>query len=305
MFNLDVSTVSGEIDFSTATSVSEVLDFIHCPQYWANKYVFQRQEIAPIAKPLRVGTAVHEVLEQFMLGRDKLGVDPVSTRLTEPEDDLIGEVMDLLMDEWYGVHVLGQPKWTAVISTEEPLALYIGGHLVVGTPDAVVEYNGKLWHVQHKTLAQSKPVATFIKLVARSYHEALYHWMLRAKFPDREIGGTMLNIVRKMSRKRAQEDPTQGLWLEWLAIDNDKSARALKDLTYYLDLMADQREILDTKRHRDMPFVPQNRKMCAGTFGNSLCTYYHVCQDNGQILWDDRLFQETDPHERYDGKSIS
>src|SRR6185369_11338997 len=102
-------------------------------------------------------------------------------------------------------------------------------------------------------------------------------------------GGTILNVCRKLSAKSIKEDPKAAVVVQYIPRSLSIVHKAMKDLETIGNQLAAE---------RDFPYaVLQNRSMCAGRFGNSLCPYLDVC--NGVAnLSDDTRFKTTE--DRYE-----
>lgn len=275
-------------------NVSEVQDFVTCPQTWANIWVFGRQPAGDGSEPLRIGTGVHDNLEHLLKG-ERLVPTPMATLCPEDEG-IVTESLDKALGLWVEKYVRTKPVWDEVLAVEESYEVDLSEDItLIGKPDTVVRWRNALWHVQHKTLAQSKPVATYIRTLQRSWHEGLYRLLIKKRFPDYPYGGTMVNLIRKMSRKQMDLNPGQALHLEFLPIGEDRSARALADFMFWAEQVVAWRRKLEEDPTQ---FVPQNRKSCGGIYGNSLCPFYKVCE-GGASLTDDQFFVTRDPLQHY------
>jgi hypothetical protein len=184
------------------------------------------------------------------------GVDSTDAKLYEQ-----AQVLDLAIAQW----VRNPKPWDRVEMVETEISKKLAPGLeVFGRPDAVVMWKGAWWHVQHKTVAAGVPVGVFAAGVRVSLHESIYAGLLRTKYP--QVRGTMLNVVRKISRKRVVEDPNSALHIEFISIPERMTEMAERDL---LSVVA--------RMDSGNPPTRADRKRCVGVYGNSLCEAYGVC----------------------------
>lgn len=182
------------------------------------------------------------------------------------------EVLDIALGAWEE-----QPKpWKKVLAVEQEMEKNLGplpggaeDLWVFGRPDAIVEWRDGWWHVQHKTLAGSKPIPVFSRGVQVSLHEGIYAGLLRENLRDMPVYGTMLNVVRKLSRGTVSKNPRVALHIEFIPIPAMLVHEAEQDVR------AEAARIYAAKLSAARP--TRNRENCTGRYGNSLCTYYGQC----------------------------
>ena len=264
-------------------NISELEDHDFCPEYHHNRWMLQQVGIMDESEPLRLGTYAHKVLERMMRGEKP----SFTAKLLASE-----RALDLALAAWWGKLGIAHP-WDAVLETEQALELEVwspelgqAGFVLFGTPDACVTWEGKLWHLQHKTIGQSIPVGVFSAGIAQSLHEAGYAALLQHAHPGIPYGGTLLNIVRRLSEKRALEDPSQALHIEFLAITPAQIERGLRDISHKA-----QQILAQTRRYR-------RRAACWGIYRNKLCEYYPSCWQ-GISINDAVLFEHKNPLSHY------
>lgn len=168
------------------------------------------------------------------------------------------------------------------------------GYQVVIIPDAVVEWNGLYWHVQHKTVDKHKNLPLFWRKMERDWHECLYEHVLRQN-GFTPYGGTLLLTARKVDLKTAEEAPESIIQHQFITRPERIVRRAADDM--YL-LMKEWGSKLENARVAGGPgsFI-ENRDACFGTFGNSPCPYLSVCHDGADIHDDDHFVTITDRYE--------
>lgn len=96
-----------------------------------------------------------------------------------------------------------------VLAAEHPLAAYLTPDtMLIGRVDALVEWNGKCWNLQHKSVRASMPLGRYFQDLARSWHENAYAWLheeTRARGDDPKLsklpfGGSLIVLARKLTR---------------------------------------------------------------------------------------------------------
>jgi hypothetical protein len=156
--------------------------------------------------------------------------------------------------------------------------------IIQGRLDGLVRWAGQYWHLQHKTLTPSTPVSVYHAYIQRDWHECWYEFACR-EAGYLPYGGTILNLCRKLSAKTIKENPSIALSVQYIPRPFEVVKKAMLDL----ELLGQQLTV-----DKDFPgAIIQNRAMCAGRFGNSLCPYLDVC--NGiASLDDDSLFKTSE-----------
>lgn len=266
-------------------NVSEVQDYDRCPRLHQLRWIEKRGNDES-AFALDLGTAVHKALRQIVIGlpRDKV-VDLIG-RTLENKEELAARSADLVLDHWEKV-----PRTWEVIAAEELMEITVtpvdGSEpfVLYGTPDLVVRWNDRIWHVQHKTLGLSRPLHTYVKEIKASLHEGLYGEMLERKYGS--YAGTMLNVVRKISFTQASKDPGSGMHMEFMKISPRLRSEVLLDLQ-------DRRDELKKAYENPTRRAYRKRKNCLGDFGNKACQAYETChgaepgtlgETDGWISW--------------------
>jgi len=275
-------------------SVSEMQDWISCPQLWFWKWVLNRAVRRP-GPALRAGLAVHACFEERLRSGDRPGID---ADFAEAEPNL-ARVLTAALGAWDRKYLDSEPPWTEIIAVEEPLRLQLTEELaLVGRPDSIVRWQSGIWHVQHKTTGQSTPVATFAAGIRRSFHENLYGVLIENAYPNERYMGTMLNVVRKLSMKRVDEDPNQALHMEFLPIPKAQRLQAVESFRFYGKQIKSWRDELSGVNLR---IIPQNREHCTGQYKNTLCSHFGPCE-NPEAIWQDEHYETYDPRSRYQAK---
>lgn len=265
---------------SRQVSGSELVAFERCPVYHSNLYIHGRGRIGPPSESIELGKWAHEVLASMMKG-----IAPNSPEvMNQPwwATDAKARALKLALLAWWDRYSAHTPWDQPVIQVERALSVQMDTFTLVGIPDAIVRFQGALWHVQHKTLDQSRSVATYAQGVAASLHESIYAILIKKAFPSEPYGGTMLNVVRKLSEKGAKEDASRALHLEFIPIADAQLQRAIDDISWAVG-------------HFGITW--RNRSSCVSPWG--LCAYYESCWQ-GISLNDDSIYESVNPRERYE-----
>lgn len=256
-------------------SVSEIKQHMTCPMLAKYKYV-DRRGPDKIEQALEVGTLLHAWFEAVLNGED--GYAAVEALMLEQEYALTPEGQKVA-DEYTLIAEHTLPLWQRpddweIISVEQELRIPVGRHTVVGRLDSVVGWNDGFWHLQHKSMHSSKPVATYSEQQRTDWHECVYQRMAEAAGYT-PFMGTILNMVRKLARSTLEKRPETSLALEYLAREPEMVDDALADLAEIIDH-------IEAMRNGDIR-TWKNRSACAGMFGNRLCAYKVVCDGETDI----------------------
>jgi hypothetical protein len=159
----------------------------------------------------------------------------------------------------------------------------------------VVRYQGKLWHVQNRTLSDRTVMPVYLAAAERDLHELAYAYLIQRHFQIHadQYGGTLMNIVRKVSKKKLAEDPDAAFIQEFIPIEQHQVARAIEDIIRVADDMV---AIIEGRRD---PI--ENRDTDKGRFGNRLSPYFEVKRGH-QVISDERLFKTS--VSRYDSEAV-
>lgn len=298
-------------------NVSRIQDSFRCEQYAHLKW---REKIVPVteAVPLVIGTAWHAGMEALMKGGDLASADTAMADVLSPfiVHDL-GKLPDKKQDELRDneallhlvlPHVWFPPEWE-ILQVESELSIDLapfapglpsGQALLRGRPDAVVRWNGQLWHCQHKTASRSVYWPSYEGALARSFHEAAYIAMMANAFPGERIGGTLLMGLKKLSAKSAGLDPQAALHRAFIPTRREVVESAMRTLARRGTVILAEDLLFDS----DVPLVPlQNRDACYGTFKNMPCPYLPVC-DRGVAVDNPAYFKSHDPYASYGEEAV-
>lgn len=253
-------------------NVSAIESFQRCQRLWYHKYVLRRG-YAEESKALVDGITWHRLMEQVAAGGEAYVTTP-----------------------WMQQGLLEWIAWRnenniEILATELELRrLLLPDVTLVGRLDALVRWNGRLWHLQHKTLAASAPVPVYQVLAARAHHEHAYRFLLEPHEPvyGGAYAGVLLAVCRKLSAAAiARGEHVMHVAFVPLAGDHAERMRELEALVRVMQLV------------HEPPLVhgppPQNPSACGGAYRNRLCEYIDVC--NGRLSPD--VLPEAFPFEGY------
>jgi hypothetical protein len=282
-------------------NISQLLLYMECPRKWYFKYILKRG-FESTSKALEDGLAWHDLMEAA----------PSSDLAIREEDPLW---MKAGYDAWLVWKEKAKKDGFEFLAKELELEAPLGPHTIFGRLDALVRWNGRLWHLQHKTLSPSVPIPTYQRLVARSWHEHAYqHLIGRAvhvmvsdlAYSEEPYGGTLLVICRKLSdksiSKRMEElaeagNPFAGvhmgmdrsnMWdgntsnldISYLPLPQHEDT--MNDLWSLMSHIEESGALIGGSASQAWPIG--NSSMCAGYYRNSLCPYIDVCDGHGSIL---------------------
>lgn len=273
-------------------SVSDVRQHLECPQKAVYAQVYKRVPLKHYAVAADVGTLWHLACEAKLLGKDPQ--EAIEAKLSEWQRSVDSEYFEELLAEWKPLALLVPHvdfSDMEVLGVEVPITKDLAnGHTFIGRADAIVKWKGLHWHLQHKTVGPSKPLAIYMQHMQVDWHECMYEWVLYDRHPV--WGGTLLTLARKLSAKTIEKMGWQAaLSRTPIARPHAVVDRAVRDFNILTSTMS--------ASHKGLP-VYQNRSACTGAFGNRLCAYFDVCHGKAKLT-DDTLFGPAIP--RYDVQS--
>lgn len=288
--------------FPMKINVSAVKTFLYDQLDWFYQYhlrrVPRRHEPA-----LELGSLWHILLEEFTKtgsreeakNAGQLAVGEATKKIDSPlvisEFEHAAEGLFNLFDAYKERYEFDE---TLLIESPLETQLLGGPHTLVGRPDRVVRYQGKLWHVQNRTLSDRTVMPVYLAAAERDLHELAYAFLIQRHFKLHQdaYGGTLMNIVRKVSKKKLAEDPDAAFVQEFIPIAPEQVAEAIEDIIQ----VADDMESIISGRRRAV----QNRESDKGRFGNRLSPYFEVRRGRA-TLYEDSLFEGATS--RYDQDS--
>lgn len=285
-------------------NVSQVKTFLNDQLDWY--YVYHLRRVPRRPEPaLTLGTVWHAMLEELAKGasRDdakKAGMDSVEAAVQQMQLEVHStpqDVEDLLDDSEHLFNLFDhyeeryEFEQTLLVEDALEMPLPSSPHILLGRPDRVVRYQGKLWHVQNRTLSDRTVMHVYLAAAERDLHELSYAALIQNRFniPWEEYGGTLMNICRKVSKKKLAEDPNAAFVQEFIPIERNQVDDALADIAQVADDMA---AIIQGRRR-----AVQNRDCDKGRFGNRLSAYFPVRSGRSHI-YDDHLYRTATS--RYD-----
>lgn len=254
-------------------SVSDIKEYVRCPQLFMYRFV---NKLGPQedSEALRAGTYAHHVLEMRLRGYAPDESDPGDC----PEQ--IEPIEEHLLN-W------SPPEKWEIIDVEKELRAPLAEDIeLVGRLDCVVRAMGGIWHLQHKTIAASKPVDIFAETQTTDWHEIGYQWLAAAHYGE-EFKGTILNCIRKLSTKSVAAG-VNPFYVSYLHRREQIIEEGMEDIRGIADAIA-----WDLAAYQVGVRVTKNRMSCGGVYGNSICPYKPVC--DGRQPLDSMNFVEITP----------
>lgn len=253
-------------------SVSQIKRFVECEMKAHFEYTLLRGRDKR-AMALDIGSLAHIALEAKLKGEPWIQATDEYLASLPPEVSVeVGEDFAVLAPS---LALWSPPEDWEILGTEVEMEIGCGKHTIVGRLDAPIRWNQAVWHLQHKTLAATVPVATFCEQQRTDWHEIVYHRMLQDAGLT-PVGGTVLNIIRKLSAKRLAENPQDALIPpQYLPRTDEIVQEALDDLSQLIDDIEAGRN--GTRR------IIKCRSSCGGPYRNSLCIYKPVCDGDVNI----------------------
>lgn len=267
-------------------NISQLRDHLWCPMYAHFKHTLRRGMARP-SRALEVGTLAHQSFEAILKGT-KLPTIPNEILATKEWQSLA-----ILLGHWKP-----DPAWE-IEHVEAPLkAPIIPGRQdcwLIGTPDALIRWNGKWWSLQFKTCSDRTNLEFLKERVRIGFHECAYQ-LLAMYHGFIPFAGTMLVTVRKLPWSRRVD----GKLVEIPVHQRIEEGLSTTPLPRSLELLGQR--LWDIER-----IIPQlgghcirNTDACFGRHWNSKCEYYDVCHGAMSIAkppfvdLEDRYAEESD-----------
>ena len=125
------------------------------------------------------------------------------------------------VDKYLEANILNPTRFDEILKVEETLELVLeNGYTLVGRVDVAGRQNGRLWHLNHKTLYKGGKVENEIKKYEMDYHEIAYWLMLEEKYKEVAAGSWIDFLVKqpnpeahRLAIARADKMVETGLYL--------------------------------------------------------------------------------------------
>jgi PD-(D/E)XK nuclease superfamily protein len=291
-------------------STSEMEDFLRCQWRWYAKWRLNRVPRA-WSTALILGTAVHDIFERhFALGTslDVAHLEEQKRLLdiahTEPDPDkavayaranqeLIkyrDQIVDFRdkypIDETLEVEEAFELSLLTDFRSPQPVEWVLRGR-----PDRPVRIGDVVYHMQHKTVAISKPVHVYTQYLSRSMHEGLYGYHLSKKYSERGLryGGSIVNLIRKGTATAKHPLETLG-FQTMIRVDEVDRQRAYMRATAIASEMADSQRFA---AHAGINALVDNPLEDDGFYGNTLDGYLPALTGKAK-LDDDHYFMDRE-----------
>jgi len=297
-------------------NVSAVKAFQRSESEWYYAYHLGRVPRRP-EKALELGTIWHQLMEAWTLGMTKEEAKRDATievarksrawQLDPAIAPIFIEDFHKEVEHLYNLFDLHEERITPeeLLLVERPIEMPLlrtspssSTHALLGRPDRVIRMQGRLWHVQNRTLSDRTPIAVYLSAAGRDLHELAYAALICHFYnePLSAYGGTWMNIVRKISRKRLAESPAEAFVQEFIPIDAHQVTMALEDIA----LVCDRMEEIATMRRRPM----HTRDADKVAYGKTLSPYFGV-YTGAETIEDDRLFRNAESRYAEDAVEVA
>lgn len=294
----------------TDISVSDIQAFQRCPLRWCFATLDGRVP-RRVPTAFRTGSLIHTAFQSYFgievapggLGDHLRDLLPDTTLLDEYETKAVNECRGLVepLNFWTDFYPV-----TETLEVEEAHSWQLDNGLIFHMrPDRVVMVNDYMFHMQHKTMAASRNIATFLDVAARSMHELLYYHGLNQKYPGVKNGGTIYNIVRKLKYKSSAKGKRFGIILhephEFFCQQVVPISQNLVDEALY-DLNSVSNEMQHVASGYGMGIRPaSNHAQDEDMFSKGTDPYFEVLMGRAS-LDDDLLFMDRE--DRYSTKEV-
>lgn len=194
---------------SNRFTYSAISTFLNCRRkYWYRYIRCLEQKDRPVW--FATGTAIHMALEHWYNG---MSVDEVQRIIADYFTDTHPETDDAeRQKEWQEQYELAAKMFAnyvqqypqeqfKVLATEVEFDLKVGKVLLSGKIDALIEYNGKLWLMEHKTARYIN--YDYRKKLSMDLQNTLYTWAM-SKWQGQPIAGVLYNVLAKDFPKKPE-----------------------------------------------------------------------------------------------------
>jgi len=299
-------------------NISSVKRFHQCRTRWLIEWHLNRVPREG-ALPLNLGKLVHVAFEKYLLQEepsmekalratvsewiDTLTAQKAAGMLTDQEFEEGIEAKEALDDLWEPL-TLWRDQYPVgqVLEVEEPFELPHPDDptvLVRGRPDRMALVFGKLVHIQNRTLAPGINFGMYTERAKRDYHELIYAWAMKQKYPQYQYGGTLMNLIRKLKyRAKPTKNCPEGKILHstdeifgqfMVPMMDHQIGLAMTNLLYDANEM---RRVV--QQYEEAKIIPSpNRQLDGGPYGNKIDPYFNVFMGKYSV-YDDTFFKEKE-----------
>lgn len=291
-------------------NISSVNDFMQCRFRWVCKWVLNRVPIADGAA-LTQGKLLHSIFEMHLKdnhtmeqaihhhlyeAKTQLAAMPLGAAGRYQLEKAITGIEDLAeaLVQWQD-----QYEWEVpILEVEEPfeIAHPLDPHFrIKGRPDRRAVRDGMQWHIQNRGLARGMNFGTYMELATRHYHEHIYAVAGAEKYPNIPVGGTFMNLVRKLKyrtnvgkKNEAVKTLPEMFFQHPMVIDlkSDLHRHVMLSLLGHLKEM----ERIEREYNEEGAMPAPNEKMNGGFNGSTIDPYFRVLTGKAD-LFDDTLFK--------------
>jgi len=185
--------------------------YCRCPAYYyyENELCADKEKAPLFFQPsnaLLLGQAIHDGLAAMLNGEDYSKV----LRQSEYNEDIIQHAIVLLEGKDFAEQQQLLPTLDKVIEIEKELSVTAGSTIYAGKCDAIADYNGKLWIVEHKS-------SSFHLKQPEKYEKAIQSNMYihMARENGYDVGGILINYIKTVGlqqRLKRQPETKQEYW---------------------------------------------------------------------------------------------
>ena len=294
-------------------NISSVQDFMQCRFRWVCKWVLNRVPRSEGAA-LTEGKILHQIFEDHLLGKATMAeatqrhIDSAIAQLAvmplgAPGSVGLGKSIEGLQDR---AEALAQwtDRWTyevTCLEVEEPfeIAHPMNPHFrIKGRPDRRAVMQGLQWHVQNRGLAAAMNFGVYMELATRHYHEHVYALAGIEKYPDIPMGGTLMNLMRKLKYrtnvgKKNEKVKTLDQMFYQHPLIIDLKGPLHKHVMHSLLVHMQEMESVESEYKEWGSMPAPNEKMNGGFNGSTIDPYFRVLCGTAD-LWDDTLFKDRE-----------
>lgn len=308
-----MSTESEPVEPHRFISNSEIQTHKECKRKWYLGYYrrLTKRRADGVDKAARTGSIVHDSLEEYYRGTDKLEVLQ-NMRVRRAEDPLA----DQYTNEWSLAEIMveGYFQWLDETGADQDFRIWAveekitapapepfgsAGVWLIGKLDLIAERvsDGTLFKMDHKTVQNFDQMISSLPQNEQSRH---YGIIQRYRHPDRPLQGAIWNMLRKVKRSARANPPFYMRYeIRWNAEQYDVFWDRLRG---EIGDMLETQYRLDQGASHHVVAYPSPGSDC-----HWKCEFYPVCHlmddprtDSEMMI--DVMFTEGDPLARYEEK---
>lgn len=260
-----VETIEGSKKEEAHFSNSSVTTFLKCPRMYYLKYI-KGYESKRKSVNLFFGDSVHKIFKHIYLNEIDATTNIINqyTYIDPKEIRTQGKLRK--MRDAYVAQKLPVP-WDKTLAVEDLIEFRVGPYLFVVIPDAVVEWNGGIYGIEHKTMTSLRD--NFFKSFGRD--SQIDAQMLGIKEKYGRCDGVYVNaVICRKGGPKAKTEEVEFLMdlVTRTEADLEKSRRYFEE--HINDLSCRAHDLTDAE-------WPENRTSCFDY--NDSCIFCPLCND--------------------------